>query len=64
MSYRQGNATVYRAGQDESTIVVSMLADQVDPSRGAGNQGWLFPKLILVCLNCTLLSLPHRYLPS
>src|SRR5437588_6965737 len=62
MSYRQGNATVYCAGQDESAIVISMLADQVDSPRGAGNQGRLFPKLFLICLNGTLLSLPHQYL--
>src|SRR5947209_862775 len=58
MSYRYGNPAIYGTGQNEATIVVGMLADQVDPSRGTGHDHRFLPKLIPVCLNGTLLNLP------
>ena len=39
-----------------------MLTDQVDPPRGTDHQHRLLQKLLEVCLNGTLLNLPHEYL--
>ena len=59
---RNSDPAVYGARQDESTVVVGMLTYQVDPPRGTGHQHRLLQKLIAVCLNGTLLNLPHDYL--
>ena len=59
MSDRHGDPAVDRTGQDEATILVGMLADQVDPSRGTGYEQRLLPKLLLGGQDGTVRNLSH-----